>query len=270
METDPGIMLPIFLLIPENNTNRRPAVIALAEGGKEGFLSRYPNEVAFLLNKGITVCLPDLRGSGELNSSNSRSPGAMSLAGNELMLGGTLTGSRLKDARTLFRWLEKRPDIDPENIAIWGDSFSEPNTRDFQFDQSPGQQPGPIRQRQVEPLGSFLALLTGLYEDNISAIACRGGLISFLSVLQDNFCHIPQDVVVPGILEVTDIPYIVQNISPRPVMLAEMVDGLNKRVSGEILQNEYGTNIPGLTLEEDTDNVSIAQWLVNQCLKNQK
>ena len=147
IETEPGIKLPFFLLTPKNNSNHQPAVIGLAEGGKKGFLSQRPNEIAFLLSKGTIVCLPDLRGKG------------------------------------------------------------------------------PVEQRQAEPLGPFLSLLTALYEDRVVAIACRGGLVSFSSVLEDNFCHIPQDVVVPGLLEITDIVDIVRTIAPRPVLLAEPVNG---------------------------------------------
>lgn len=270
VESEPGITLPFFLLTPKDNSNRRPVVIALAEGGKEGFLTQRPNEIAILLGKGITVCLPDLRGSGEVAGSGSRGPGAMDLAGNELMLGGTMTGSRLKDTRNLLHWLAKRSDIDPNNIAIWGDSFSAPNAPDFQFDQSPGQQPGPVQQRQAEPLGPFLAVLAALYEENVKAIACRGGLISFSSVLEDNFCHIPQDVVVPGLLKVTDISDIVRSIASRPVLIAEPVNGLNKKVSLSLMEKEYGTEVPNITLSEEIKDQFLAVWIANQCLKKEQ
>ncbi len=193
----------------------------------------------------------------------------MDLAGNELMLGGTMTGSRLKDARTLLHWLAKRSDIDPNNIAIWGDSFSEPNAPDFQFDQSPGQQPGPVQQRQAEPLGPFVAVLTALYEEDVKAIACRGGLISFSSALEDNFCHIPQDVVVPGLLKVTDISDIVRSIASRPVLIAEPVNGLNKKVSLSLMEKEYGTEVPNITLSEEIKDQFLAVWIANQFLNKE-
>ncbi len=267
IETEPGISIPVFLLTPKNSSLRHPAVIAVAEGGKESFLSFRSNEIATLLAEGITVCLPDVRGCGELSGSTSRGPGAMGLAANELMMGRTLTGLRLKDTRTLFHWLENRSDIDPKCIALWGDSFSEPNAPDFKFYQSPGQQSGPIPQRQAEPLGSFLAILTALYEENVNAVACRGGLISFSSVLEDNFCEIPQDVIVPGFLEVTDLEGMVSTIAPRPVLLAELVNGLNKKVPLSVMKKEYGNNVPTLTLAEKVENQVLPVWLASQCLK---
>jgi dienelactone hydrolase len=264
IETEPGTLLPVILLTPKSSL-RHPGVIAVAEGGKERFLSIRHNEIATLLGEGIAICLPDVRNCGELAGSDSRGPGAMSIAANELMLGNTLTGLRLKDIRTIFRWLARRSDIDPKSIALWGDSFSETNSPGFRFDQSPGQQSGPVRQRQAEPIGPFLAILTALYEESVSAIACRGGLISFSSVLEDNFCHIPQDVIVPGLLEVTDIADIVNNISTRPVLLAESVNGLNKKIPVSLMEKEYGIHIPNHTFTEDAKNQLLAVWLASKC-----
>jgi hypothetical protein len=267
IETEPGIMLPVFLLTPKIGPQHRSVVIALAEGGKKSFLSSRSNEIASLLSDGITVCLPDVRGTGELSAQNSRGPGVMDLAANELMLGRTLTGLRLKDTRTVFRWLARRSDTDPNSIALWGDSFSEPNAPIFQFDQSPGQQAGPVSQRQAEPLGPFLAVLTALYEDNITAVAASGGLVSFISVLEDRFCHIPQDVIVPGFLELTDLGEIVSLIAPRPLLLEKMVDGRNKQVSLKTMEKEYGTRTSSLILREDTGDLSLPVWLSKQCLE---
>jgi hypothetical protein len=267
IETEPGIALPVFLLTPRIGPQRRPVVIALAEGGKERFLSSRANDIASLLTDGVTVCLPDIRGTGELSSGNSRGPGAMSLAANELMLGRTLTGSRLKDTRTIFNWLSGRSDTDPNSIAMWGDSFSEPNAPDFQFDQSPGQQAGPVVQHQAEPLGPFLALLTALYEDKVISVAGSGGLVSFMSVLEDRFCHIPQDVIVPGILKVTDLGDIAASIAPRPLLLEKMVGGLNRKVSLSTMEKEYGTGTSNLILLEEAGDPSLPLWLSRQCLK---
>jgi hypothetical protein len=264
VQTDKGIVFPVFLLIPDGGSQRHPVVLALAQAGKAAFLAQRSVDIASLLANGISVCLPDLRGMGELNASASRGPGAMDLAANELMLGGTMTGARLRDARTIVHWLARRPDVNSKAIAVWGDSFSEPNAPDFNFDQSPGQNSGPVPQRQAEPLGPFLAQLTALYEDNVSAVACRGGLVSFLSVLDDRFSQIPQDVIVPGLLEVTDLPDIVSAIGPRSVFMEKMVDGRNKTVLQETMKNEYSVSSAHVTLGEDTGTPSLAGWLTEK------
>ena len=257
IKTEPGITLPVFLLTPKTGPKRRSVVIALAEGGKENFLSSRSNEIASLLSDGVTVCLPDVRGTGELSDQETRGPEAMGLSANELMLGRTLMGSQLKDTRTIFRWLAGRSDTDPNDVALWGDSFSEPNAPDFQFDQSLLQEAGPVNQRQAEPLGPLLAILTALYEDHVSAVACSGGLVSFASVLEDRFCQIPQDVIVPGILEVTDLGEIVASIAPRPVLLEKPVNGLNKKVPLSTMEKEYGTGESNVILREGAGDPSL-------------
>ncbi|MBL7735737.1 MAG: acetylxylan esterase [Chitinophagaceae bacterium] len=260
--TEPGITLPVFLLKSKTGSKQRPVVIALAEGGKENFLALRSNEISALLKKGIIVCLPDLRGNGELNDRTTRLPGIMGNSSTELMLGTSLTGLRLKDTRAIMRWLAKRSDIDSKKIALWGDSFSDPNAPDYRFDQSPGQRPGPVPQRQAEPLGPFLAMLTAFYEDGVAAVAGSGGLVSFMSALDDRFCHIPQDVIVPGILETTDLGEIAAFIAPRPLLLENMVDGLNKKVSLGAMEQEYGKSGDNLLLRESPEeNLSMADWL---------
>jgi len=227
LESEPGITLPVYILETAHAAPRMPAVIAVAQGGKAGFLAERADEIQKLLRDGIAVCLPDVRGAGELAEGSSRHPGAMDSAVTELMLGGTLPGAQLRDVRTVFRYLKSRPDIDPAGIALWGDSLAPPNPDGFAFDQSEMQEPGPVPQHNAEPLGPLLALLTGLYEDSATAVAVRGGLSSFLSVLEGRFSHVPEDAVIPGILEVGDIADIAEAQVPRPILLEKSVDGRN-------------------------------------------
>jgi dienelactone hydrolase len=237
IQTDRGITLPVYLLKPVNSPAKPvPVVLAIAQGGKAQFLVEGSADVAALLQNGIAVCLPDLRDTGELASTPARGPGAMDLAESELMLGGTMLGARLKDVRTVFQYLLSRPDIEPSHIAVWGDSFAQTNPDDFKFDQSEMQEPGPFAQHQAEPMGALLALLTGLYEDRVAAVAARGGLVNYLSVLGDRFCHVPQDVIVPGILEAGDVPDIVSAQGSRRLLLERFVDGRNRVAQNAPLQ----------------------------------
>jgi dienelactone hydrolase len=231
IESEPGIVLPVYVLKRADAVaSRLPVVAGVSQAGKAQWVSQRGNELMTLLRAGAAVCLPDLRGTGELAATSSRGPAAMDWAATEFMLGQTLPGAQLKDLRTVLRYLASRADLDPRRIAVWGDSFAETNAAEFQFDQSEMQEPGPIAQHQAEPLGAFLALLAGLYEDRVTAVAARGGLVSFRSVLEDRFAHIPQDVIVPGILKVADIPDVVKTLNPRPVLLDRVVDGRNRLV----------------------------------------
>jgi hypothetical protein len=265
IETAPGITLPVLLLKPLHAAPKRaPAVLAIAEGGKARFLSEWGAEVNTLLRNGFEICLPDVRATGEVATTSSRGPGAMGLPETELMLGETMLGARLKDLRTVFHYLASRPDIDPAHIALWGDSFAETNPDDFVFDQSEIQEAGPVAQHEAEPMGALLALLTGLYEDHVAAIGARRGLVSFLSVLEDRFCHLPQDVIVPGILDAADVADIVRAQGSRPLLLEGFVDGRNKVVRNTRLQAEFAAALkvsPHSVVRETSGDPALATWL---------
>jgi len=121
------------------------------------------------------------------------------------------------------------------------------------------QESGPFAQHQAEPMGALLALLTGLYEDGVAAVAARGGLVSFLSVLEDRFCHLPQDVIVPGILEVADVAGIVAALNSRPVLLEKFVDGRNK-----VARHAPWKASSRLVVRETEQSPGLATWLAGQ------
>jgi hypothetical protein len=272
IETEPGITLPVLMLKPAVPAARRAAVVlAIAQSGKERFLAERGEDLMNLLEQGVAVCLADLRGIGELAGTQGRGPRAMGPAATEFMLGNTLLGTRLKDARTILNYLASRPDVDPQRMALWGESFAETNPESFEFDQSQMQVPGPFAQIQAEPMGALVALLTGLYEDRVASIAARGGLVSFLNVLEDRFCHVPQDVIVPGILDAGDVPDIVAAQTSRAVLLEGFVDGRNKVVGNERLRSGLGAaanSLPGLVMREKPAEPSLADWLARHLGRN--
>jgi len=260
VETEPGILLPAYLLKPASPAAKpTPIILAISQGGKGQFLLERGEDVMTLVRNGIAVCLPDVRDTGEVAHTTSRGPGAMDLSETELMLGGTMLGARLKDVRTVFHYLASRSDVDPAKIALWGDSFAEINRDDFAFDQSEMQESGPFVQHQAEPMGALLALLTALYEDRVAFVAARGGLASFLSVLEDRFCHVPQDVIAPGILDVADAADIVAALDARPVLLESFVDGRNR-----IARNALWKASPRLIVRQTGGPPEIASWLASQ------
>lgn len=236
LTVEPGITVPLLLLRPVKPAiNRTPVVVAVSEGGKERLLGLRGGEIETLLKGGFAVCLPDVRGTGETAPDYRRGPSSaeVSLSATELMLGNTLLGARLKDLRTVLAYLSVRPDLQREQMAVWGDSFAPFNPPRLLLDELPAWQIGPEIQYQGEPLGGLLAILAGLYENRVRAIAVRGGLAGYLSLLDDPFIYVPGDVVIPGILEVGDIGDVVAALSPRATLFESLIDGRNRRVSGE-------------------------------------
>lgn len=268
LQTATGLGVPLLLLKPQaSSPNRLPVVLALAQGGKERFLAERNGELAALLKQGIAVCLTDVRGTGETSGRSS----ATSLAATELMLGDTALGARLKETRTVLRYLSRRADLDPMRVGLWGDSFAGVNPRGLRLDQSVDQQPGPQAIQQAQPLGSLLALLAALYEDDVRAVAVRGGLVSYLSALRDRFCYVPLDVIVPGILESADIVDVIVALSPRAVLLEGLVDGRNRSLSTSELEEELRAALMAyrgapsrLIIREQAAEPELTAWMAGQ------
>ena len=132
--TEEGISVPMLLLSPTINSPS-PVVIAVSQAGKETFLAERSETIARLIQAGITVCLPDVRGTGETRegTSRGRTSGDVNHSVNMQMFGETIVGQRLRDLRSVLRYLRDRDDLDATTVALWGDSFVAPNPADTDF-----------------------------------------------------------------------------------------------------------------------------------------
>jgi hypothetical protein len=242
LDTDPGITVPLLLVRPADTSDRPPpVVVAVSEDGKDRFLAHRSREIQTLLQAGLAVCLPDVRGTGETTSEMRRGLNSEedSAAATEFMLGNTLLGARLKDLRSVLAYLAARQDIDGRRLALWGDSFAPTNPPRLLVDELIGWQIGPEIEYQAEPLGALLALLGALYEDSVRAASAVGGLVAYASILEDQFAYVPNDIIVPGILEVADVADIAGALSPRPLLIQGFVDGRNRLAAEPDLENRF-------------------------------
>jgi len=250
LDVEPGIAVPLILLLPEKSTRPRvPVVVAVAHAGKDAFLNNRGELIAELLAGGAAICLPDLRGLGETRPDGSRDRwGAItSQSSTELMLGGTMVGARLRDLRTVLNYLRGRSDVDSKKIALWGDSFAKVNPPDREFEVPRHMDDRP---RWSEPLGGLLALLGAMYEDDICAVYVHGGLSDFQSVVDEPFVYMPHDAVVPGVLMFGDLPDLAAAVAPRPLRLDNLVDGFNRQRPEDDVRAIYR---PALQSYQDAD-----------------
>lgn len=274
LQIEPGIIVPLLLLRPVDMSDRPlPVVVGVSEGGKERFLAHRSDELEALLRDGVAVCLPDVRGTGETTSEMRRGLNSEeeSPAATEFMLGDTLLGKRLKDLRSVLAYLSARPDLDNKKIALWGDSFAPVNPQQFMFDELIGWQIGPETEYQAEPLGGLLALLGTLYEDGVRAVAAHRGLVAYSSILEDQFAYVPNDIIVPGILEVADVADLAGALAPRPLLIESAVDGRNRVVGEPALRDSlaqvfqsYRESPAHLRVRADGQNPSLVSWLAQQ------
>jgi len=116
-----------------------------------------------------------------------------------------------------------------------------------------------------------MGLLAALYEKDVQAIYARGGLTGFESVPQDQFCYLPHDVIIPGVLNAGDLCDVTAVLAPRPVRLEGLVDGLNRRTPLKAVELEYKLARQGYTLAaasenfvlgDPADDSAVAQWLL--------
>jgi dienelactone hydrolase len=234
LEVEPGIVVPVVLLLPPHKPGARlPVVLGVAQDGKQAFLRQRSEALAELLGSGVAVCLPDVRGTGETRPAGTtrRHSGTdTSLSAAEWMLGQTLVGARLRDVRSVLRYLRGRSDLDRRRVALWGDSFAAPNPkgRNLAVPLDAERWPG-----QAEPLGGLLALLGALYEEEVHAVSAHGSLVGYLSVLQSPFCYVPHDALVPGVFAAGDLCDLAAAAAPRALRLDGLVDGLNRPVPPE-------------------------------------
>jgi len=268
LTVEPGIHVPLLLLLPEKGPGRRPpVVVALAQHGKQAFLRDRPDTLAELLRGGAVVCLPDLRGTGESQPTRDfrgRSSPSTFLSATELMLGQTLLGARLRDLRTLLGYLRSRTDLDSGRLALWGDTFAPVNPPDRDLRVPLDADPLPD---QAEPLGGLLALFGALFEQDVQAVCAQGGLVGYQALLESPFCYLPHDVVVPGALTAGDLSDVAAALAPRSLRLEGLRDSHNRLVAAEVLQATYASAAAAYRAHRLPDPLqpspgSVASWLL--------
>jgi dienelactone hydrolase len=275
IEVHSKIKIPM-LILSRKGTECMPWVVVFAQGGKLSILKHRSVAMATLLEKGIVVCLIEPRGSGETiaGKERGRASSATAISSTQLMLGKAQLGSQLSDLRSALSYLRnywpERYLLDYKRIALWGDSFAEPNPPSANLAVPLDAEPFP---RQSEPMGGLLAILGALYEPDIRAVAAVGGLSDFRSVLQSPFCYLPHDVIVPGILTCGDIPDFAAHLAPRPLLIWKPVDGQNRLLDEAHMQkvftptrNAYAKRPAALTLSNDS-KLNLADWFIEQLTK---
>jgi dienelactone hydrolase len=275
LEIESRIQVPLILLSQEVDKDSPakpgPVVIGIAQQGKQAFLVRRAHEIAQLLEEDFMVCLPDLRGTGETEPDSDRTYSAIStqLSALELKLGGTVLGSQLRDLRGIIRYLSTRHDVDTSRLGLWGDSLGEVNPPEFVDPPLRTDLPP----HHAEPMGTMLALLAALYEDNVQAVLARGGLVSYASILDASAFYVPHDAIVPGWLEIGDVSDLVAVLTPMPLRLQAFVDGRNRLVNRQRFVAEfspavaaYETRPDRLRLEDTCENAG--EWLAGNITGN--
>ncbi len=192
LEVEPSMTIPFFLLTPKDVKDQMPVVIMLGQGGKKEFLKQRADAISEFLKAGVSVCVVDVRGTGETqvgNGSPERTGSRTSISQTNLILGKPILESQLRDLRTVIRWLKNRKEVDQQKLAVWGDSFSKVNARDAKLALPLDASDLPSI---AEPLGATLAELAAGFEKGVSVIYSRG-LVEYESVFASPYLYYPHD-----------------------------------------------------------------------------
>ena len=212
----------MVLLVTPNRPAPHPVVVMVSQPGRAAFLKQRAGDIDNLLRAGVAVCLADVRGTGDsrAGASGERTSSRTSLSQTEQLLGRTVLGNQLRDVRTVLGWLRASGRFHPDWLFVWGDSFVDP------LPAAAGPVPLDLDQpRHADPGAATLALLAGLFEDDLPAVVARGGLTSYQSLL-DLPVLVPHDAVVPGGVAAGDLTALAAALGDR-VIAQNTVDGRN-------------------------------------------
>jgi len=248
------LALPIVVLRGEQGfASTSPTVIVcVAQQGKAALLKQRADFVAASLALGNVVVLVDFVGTGETSPAGEgrgRTGGATSRSASEQMLGQTVVGRRVRELRTVLQFVRSRDDLRGLPIALYGDGLVPPNAA-----ERPTAAPLDAADLPTacEPAAALICLLTALWENDVAAVACGGGLASYLSLLDGPYFYVPHDAVVPGLLAHADIDDLTAAQSAR-VRVFDRRDAANRAVAAS--DRSSRTPSPG-----SPSPVGLAEW----------
>ncbi len=272
-QTDPGVFVSCLVLRPSGAARPRKAAVWVYERDRRSLLRERSREMLALLDAGWLICIPNVRGTGEsapegsytfLNDETSQNCGGFEIA-------RPLIGFRVKDVLCTLAYLRGRSDVRADHLVLVGDSLAERNPALI-----PGKRqvvsPGPSVLHQGESLGAYLAVMAAALDGRVRAVAANGPLLSWLSLFDDLYFYHQNNLWVPHVLRHFDFADLCAALAPRPVLLLNPADGLNRRADPAAVAIEFRRarasyqalgNGPGLQVEHDQPAARLAQWLTS-------
>jgi len=213
-ESEPGIMIPSLLYVPDAGAGRKAAVLMITGDGKADSAS----EAEQLVKAGVIVLSIDARGFGETRVTaevNSREFdhyfGDYDDAMTALLIGKTMVGMRALDITRGVDLLSARQDVDPDKIYVYGKDG-----------------------------GAVPALYAAVLDHRIRKLALEGMLSSYESVVKNKVHRQVFESVVPRALKFYDLPDLVATLAPREVWVVSGTDPMGHELPASDISKEYG------------------------------
>jgi hypothetical protein len=251
-----------------------PVVCCICGDGIDVFVKERAAAIATLLKSRVGVVIAHLAGTGidRPGEGRGRTSYSAALTSTGLMTGNEVMRTRWAEADVIFGFLLNVKELDSGRVVLWGESCSPPIPAGGEF-----AVPADVKQPPLaEPFGAVIASTLALASDRpkkYKAILARGGLVSFRSVLDSPFVHVPHDALPIDVFRAADLPDVWAQLAPKPLRLEGLVDGTNRRVTGERLEKELrpvkaAYDKGGLVVKEDyTPDAELAKWIIEQLRK---
>jgi cephalosporin-C deacetylase-like acetyl esterase len=232
-ESEPGILTPAMLMLPDVYDRLCPLVIYVGEWGKMQGLSNGTFEV--LLEHGWGVFAVDVRGLGETATND------FYASTTALMTDRPLLGQRVFDVLRAVDYVWQRIplgiQIDEGRVGCWG-----------------------------EGAGAILALFAAALDQRISAAVALSMLDSFKSLILER-PDWPASLFLFDVLNHFDLPDVAKLVTPRPLLLGNVVDGRRQPVAMDYLASLYNQS-QGLKIEASVTPEEAAAWLASVNVSN--
>ena len=235
-ESDPGMVVPALLFVPETGEAQKPAMIYVHGRGKSADAAA-GGEIEKFVQAGWIVLAIDARGFGETRYRNDENGddfpvyfGQYDSAMTALLAGRTLVGMRTVDVWRGVDLLAARADVDRTRIHGFG------------------------KEGGTTPL-----LYAAAMDQRISKVALEGMLVSYRTIIDQRIHRQVFELVVPGVLRAYDLPDLVSTLAPRPVWIVNSVNALGQRVSLAAVKKQYAASSLAFRAAQSEAAIRIAE-----------
>jgi cephalosporin-C deacetylase-like acetyl esterase len=202
--SEPGIIVPALLYIPEGGSARKPAMLVVDGAGKSASAKSQERFV----RAGMVVLSVDVRGLGETRATLEgartdfqRFFGDYDSGMTAMLIGKTLPGMRAEDIARGLDLLAARPEVDAARISAY-----------------------------AKDAGAVPLLYAAAFDSRVRAVVLEGMLVSYDAVVNQRIHRQVFEQIVPGALADFDLPDLVADLAPRPTWLINVTDPLGNRM----------------------------------------
>jgi cephalosporin-C deacetylase-like acetyl esterase len=229
-ESEPRILIPALLFVPDGRPTRKPAVVHVDGRGKSAEAG-VGQDLEQLAKAGFVVLSIDARGMGETEVLETEQAhdvrpyfGDYDSAMTALVLGKPLAGMRVLDISRAVDLLQALEDVDAGRILAFGRGN-----------------------------GALPVLYAATLDERLKKIVLEKMLGSYQTIVDQKIHRQVFESVVPSVLQFYDLPDLVAVLAPREVWVVNRVDAMGHVIRGRQAESNYAIAQRTFTLAGQPD-----------------